>query len=262
MSELTVDRDGHVVLVRLNRPPRNTMSVGLLEEFHETIGALRHDATARALVLGSIGKHFCAGADVGTGLPGSEQAVRGPMGQADQLRDVYAPFLSLLDLPIPTVAAVRGAAVGGGFGLALACDFRVVSPESRFIAPFVKLGLHPGMGLTYLLPALVGIPRALELLLTGDELRGEMALQWGLANRCVPDEDVEDEALALAQQLAAGAPGVVRWTRRSVYRHAGFDPRMAAEVESMAQALSFQGQDAAEGARAFLEKRAPVFRGE
>jgi enoyl-CoA hydratase/carnithine racemase len=258
----------HVALLRLNRPPRNVMSPELLDAFSRTLARATADPTVRALVItgGSLepgrGQHFCAGADLGTdALPGVAQPLGGAPGSAEQLRDVYAPFLGLLDVAIPTVAAVNGAAVGGGFGLACVCDFRVATPESRFKAPFATLGVHPGMALTSLLPALVGLPRAMELLLLAEEVSGLKALEWGLVHRCVPASELEAEAITLASRLAAAAPAVVRWTKRAVHRAISFDPKAAADVEALAQALTFLGSDAAEGIAAFRERRAPRFEG-
>ena len=260
-SPVLLSVEGAVATLSLNRPPRNTMTREVMACFAERLEEVRSTPAARVLIVTSVGKHFCAGAELGADIPGEAPALGGPPGTADRLREVYAPFLALMDLPIPTIAAVGGAAVGGGLGLALACDFRVVCPETRFMAPFVRLGIHPGMALTYLLPSIVGAARAMEMLLTGDEVRGELALSWGLANRCVPEPDLLDEAYSLAAQIAAGAPAVVRWTKRAVHRAIGLDPRAAADVEAMAQALTFGTKDAEEGMRAFLEKRVPEFTG-
>jgi enoyl-CoA hydratase/carnithine racemase len=237
------------------------MTPDLMVAFMECLAQVRANSAIRSLIVTSVEGHFCAGAELNTEMPGEAQALGGAPGKADQLRQVYAPFLALLDLPIPTVAAVRRAGVGGGFGLACACDFRVVTPETRFIAPFVKLGIHPGMALTHLLPTLVGMPRAMELLLLGREVRGEEAAAWGLATRCVSEDALMSTAHELAGQLAAGAPAVVRWTKRAIHQAVELDPRRAADVESLAQALTFLSDDAEEGFRAFFEKRAPRFEG-
>jgi enoyl-CoA hydratase/carnithine racemase len=253
--------DGNVGVLRLNRPPRNTMTPELMQCFVDRLDEVSKRPEVRALVITSVGRHFCAGAELGATMPGDDSALSGVVGMADRLREVYRPFLALMDLPIPSVAAVNGAAVGGGLGLALSCDFRVVSAKSRMMAPFVRLGIHPGMGLTHLLPALIGVPRAMEMLLTGCEVHGEQALQWGMANRCVDEDVVEEEAILFAHVLAGGAPAVVRWTRRAVHRNALLDPGHAADMEALAQALTFQTDDMKEGMRAFFEKRSPNFSG-
>jgi len=260
-APVLLEVDGHVGTLSLNRPPRNTMTPELMGAFMDRLAEVRSTPEIRALIVTSVDGHFCAGAELKGGMPGSAQALGGAPGTADRLRQVYAPFLALLDLPIPTVAAVRKAAVGGGLGLAVARDFRVVTPKTRMLAPFVKLGLHPGMALTHLLPQLVGMPRAMEMLMLGEEIRGERALQWGLAHRCVPAEQLAEEARGLADRLAAGAPAVTRWTKRAIHRAVELDPRSAADLEALAQALTFLSDDAREGMQAFFEKRPPAFKG-
>lgn len=251
-----------VALIRFNRPPRNVMSPELMAGVTEALAAARADRTIRALVLTGEGDHFCAGADLGSGeLPGVPMSLGGPPGEAERLRAVYAAFLALVDLPLPTVAAVNGAAVGGGLGLAAVCDFRVCTPESRFLAPFVKLGVHPGMALTETLPALVGLARAKAMLMLGDAVSGRVAETWGLAYRCVPAAELLAEAIGLAERLAAGAPAVVRWTKAAIHRAISLDVHRTADTEALAQALTFGAADAEEGLAAFREKRSPNFRG-
>jgi len=151
--------------------------------------------------------------------------------------------------------------VGGGLGLALVCDLRIANADAKYGANFVRLGLHPGMATTYLLPRLVGLPRALELLLTGRIVTGRDACEIGLVNHAVPADEVLPRARALAREIASAAPIAVRWTKRSIYRNLAWDPRSAAEVEAHAQSRTVETDDAKEGMRALLEKRAPVFHG-
>lgn len=257
-----LDVEGPVAALWLNRPQRNTMTVELMSGFMDCMNTVRSNPSIRALMIASTEGHFCAGAELTRGLPGEVQALGGPPGTAVRLRAVYQPFLSVLDLPIPTVAAVRKAAVGGGFGLAVACDFRVVSPSTRFLAPFAKLGINPGMALTHLLPTLIGMPRAMEMLMLGRDVRGEEAHAWGLATSCVPETDLLETAATLTRQLADSAPAVMRFTKSAVHRGAGLDAHRAADLEALAQALTFGSQDADEGMQAFLEKRKPRFTGE
>ena len=255
--------DTSIATIRLNRPPMNRLTPALVAAFSDRLHEVRRMAGVRALIIAAEGKHFCVGADLTSEPPSvGEHPLGGLLGSVERLESAYAPFFDLLELPIPTVAAVNGAAAGGGLGLAAMCDFRVITPRTRFVAPFPKVALHPGLGLTQLLPALVGLPRAQEMLLLGVEVQGEQALDWGLATRCVPDDALGGEARALAQQLAASAPAVMRWTKRAIRRAIGLDPRAASEREALAQALTFASRDAEEGKAAFFERRPPRFTGE
>jgi enoyl-CoA hydratase/carnithine racemase len=159
------------------------------------------------------------------------------------------------------IGALTGHAVGGGFGLALCCDLRVAQRDAKYGANFVRLGIHPGMAITWLLPRLVGVPKAMELLLTGQLFTGEEGADWGVFNRCAAKDDVLPVALDLARTIADNAPLAVRLTKQSVYRGMHWDPKGAAWHESFAQALTVGTDDAAEGVTAMLAKRKPQFHG-
>jgi len=262
MSEVTLTIEGHIAWLRLSQPPRNTMTPKLMASFHSRLDELQHNPQIRALIVASTGRHFCAGAELTRDVHGEPTSLGGAPGDAARLRELYSPFLRLTELSIPTVAIVQGAAVGGGLGLACACDFRVVSPSTRFCAPFVRLGIHPGMALTSSLPALVGLSRAMDMLLTGREVLGEEALAWGLANRCVEESALETAGREIASTLANGAPAVIRLTRQAVHRELSYNPSAAADVEALTQALTFLSADAKEGVDAFREKRKPKFSGQ
>jgi enoyl-CoA hydratase/carnithine racemase len=173
----------------------------------------------------------------------------------------YAPFLSLLDVEIPVIAAMQGHAIGGGFGLALVCDFRIANREAKYGVNFVRLGLTPGMATTYLLPRLVGLPRALELLLTGRIVTGAQAAEAGLANDAVAPDAVLARAQELAREIATAAPQAVRWTKRLIYAGVGWDPRQAARAEAQYQSRTQETEDFREGVAALLAKREPKFEG-
>ncbi|GIW42406.1 MAG: crotonase [Candidatus Binatia bacterium] len=257
-----VDRraDGVRLLVLDDPERRNAMTARLLSDFSAAVAGLASDPEARVLVVTGAGKHFCSGADF-RDPPASDPELPPGLRFHASARATYGAFLGLLDLEIPTIAAVNGAAIGGGLGLALLCDLRVVAEDARLGATFATLGFHPGMAITYLLPRLVGLPRAAEILFTGRVLGGREALELGLANRCVPAAELLDAALGLAGEIAEKAPLAIRLMKRALYRALDFDPREAAEYEALAQALTLESEDAGEGIRALLEKRKPVFRG-
>ncbi|HEV8321905.1 MAG TPA: enoyl-CoA hydratase-related protein [Myxococcota bacterium] len=252
---------GAVAWLVLNRPARlNPMSTELLAAFQARVAEVRADRSVRCVVVTGAGKGFCAGADLAR-LP--EQIAQtgdpGAAGARAALRGIYQGFLCLLDLEVPTIAAVNGAAYGGGLGLAMLCDMRVAAAEARLAANFVKLGIHPGMALSYLLPTAVGYARAAEMLFTGRTLSGTDAAAAGLVNRAVPRDALAGEAQALADEVAAAAPLAVRLAKRTLRAAARFDPALALELEAWSQAATLGTADAAEGMGAALAKRPPRF---
>jgi enoyl-CoA hydratase/carnithine racemase len=174
---------------------------------------------------------------------------------------VYEPFLKVQEVPVPVIAAMNGHAVGGGFGLALICDMRIASLESKDGANFARLGIHAGMAVSYMLPRLVGLPLANELLFTGRLIDGRRAVEIGLANHALEQDAVLEKAWELAREVASCAPEAVRLMKRSMLNNMEWNPRGAAEVESLYQTRTFAMEDSREGIRALLEKREPEFRG-
>jgi enoyl-CoA hydratase/carnithine racemase len=173
---------------------------------------------------------------------------------------MYSPFLSLLQIEVPIIGALNGHAIGGGLGLALVCDLRVANRDAKYGANFVRLGLHPGMATTYLMPRLVGLPRALELLLTGRIISGAEAAEIGLANHAVAADQVMERSMELATEIASAAPIAVRMCKQSIYDNVSWDPVKAARAEAHAQSRTLETQDSREGIKALLDKRAPDFR--
>jgi enoyl-CoA hydratase/carnithine racemase len=244
-------------MLTLNRPDnRNSMTPELLDAFLAASAEARA-ADLRCLVVTGTGACFSAGADF------KSVVQRGSDHRAPSERSyaMYEPFLSLLDIAVPVIAALNGHTIGGGFGLAMVCDLRIGARDARYGANFVKLGLAPGMAISYLLPRLVGIARANELLLTGRLIDGAEAERLGILNRAVAAEDVLPEALALARTIADNAPLAVRATKRAIQRGLDLHVRDAARLEAFAQAETVATDDAREGIAALLAKRPPKFTG-
>lgn len=251
-----------VGVITLDRPAnRNSMTPELLAAFSVAVAAARADRDARCIVITGAGAGpgacFSAGADFRAAVQ-LEGAGSLPHQRSFAM---YEPFLSVLDLEVPVIAALNGHAVGGGFGLSLMCDLRVAALGARYGANFVRLGIHPGMAITYLLPRLVGASVAAELLFTGRLIEGEEALRLGLVSRAVPSAEVLPVAMQLARDIAANAPLAVRLTKRSLRRGLEWDPRGAALHEALVQAETLETEDAAHGIESLLQKQTPKFTG-
>jgi enoyl-CoA hydratase/carnithine racemase len=262
MSENAVlyDCTDGIAEITLNRPEnRNSMTPDVLAGLADAVGQARGDAGVRCVIVTGRGKSFCAGADFRSRAEADPNAPY--VAPHERSYNTYAPFLSLLDLEVPTIAAMNGHAIGGGLGLAIVCDLRVAASDAKYGANFVRLGLHPGMANTYLLPRLMGVPNAVELLLTGRLVDGEEAARRGLAHYALPAEKVLDRSRELAREIASAAPLAVRWTKRSIYQGLSWDPRTAARYEGLVQSRTGETEDFREGTRALLEKREPRFKG-
>ena len=246
-------RDGHVAIVTFAVPPNNHVSVGLLRELADLFEALDGDRDIRATVLTSEGKVFCAGADLAP--PGED----GP--ELNTLK-LYEQAARLFGVAKPMIAAVQGAAVGAGLGLALVADFRIAAPEARFVANFVKLGFHPGFGISHSLPRLIGEQRAARMLLTGERVGGEAALRLGLVDEVMPLDGLLDAAIALAASIAENAPLAVQATRATLRTGLVAAIRARTDIEAAEQATLMATADFAEGVRAVRERRAGNFTGE
>ncbi len=255
---------GGVATLTLNRPGnRNSMTGELLDGFAAAIAAAQGDALLRCLVITGTGPCFSAGADFqsiiqrdGDGDGGGPVATPHQRSYA-----MYEPFLSVLDIPVPVIGALNGHTVGGGFGLALVCDVRIGARDAKYGANFAKLGLHPGMAITMMLPRLVGVSRAAEMLYSAALIDGETAASYGLLSRAVAVEEVLPAALTLARGIAANAPIAVRSMKRTLNRGLADAAREAARGEAYAQAETLATEDAGEGIAALLAKRPPIFRG-
>ena len=254
MSEVIVERHGHVALVTFDRPPNNFVSVELVTALADAFEAVEADAGLRASVLASGGKVFCAGADLAspTGVGGAGMAGVDPL---------YTQAARLFAVKKPIVAAIQGAAVGAGLGLALVADFRVAAPEARFVSNFVKLGFHPGFAITHTLPRLVGEQRANLMCLTGRRIKAEEARVWGLVDEVVASADLTNAALALAREIAENAPLAIQATRATL-RAGLLEAVKAATAHELGEQTRLRATaDFAEGVRAVNERRPGVFVG-
>jgi enoyl-CoA hydratase len=261
-----VEREGAVATLVLNDPERrNAMSQAMGEQFAARIAELAADPALRALILTGRGRAFSAGGDLGMiqerADAGAARAGSPRRAVAEAMRSFYQLFLSVRDVPCPTIAALNGAAVGAGLCVALACDLRIASASARLGLNFTALGLHPGMAATWMLPRLVGPARAAELLYTARLVTGEEAAALALVNRALPPEEVLPAARALAAECAAAAPLANRAVKRALARSAGasLEDQLAFEAEE--QAATLASRDAQEGLAAARERRRPVFEG-
>ncbi|MCX8073647.1 MAG: enoyl-CoA hydratase/isomerase family protein [Candidatus Binatia bacterium] len=252
-----------IVTIALNRPEtRNSMTPAMGEELARVVGELREDRSVRVVVLRGEGKAFSSGGDLGmlardTGLLSGTE---GPT-MAGSPREFYDRYLSIVRLPMPTIAAINGHAVGAGACLALACDLRIASRAAKIGFTFTRLGIHPGMGATYFLPRLVGTSRACDLLFSGRIVDAEEAYRLGLVDRIATPEDFETQVAAWAKEMASAGPLAVRLTKRAIYRGIRHTLEEMLDFESLQQSWTFTSEDAREGVQAMLEKREPRFHG-
>lgn len=251
-QKLELDRRGDILVLRLNDPARlNAAGAALMADLSDAIGKIASGALpARCVVITGKGRGFCSGANLRDRREGD-----------DRLLTIYNPFIrQLRDLPIPLVMAVNGPAAGIGASFAMMGDLIVAAESAYFLQAFRRIGLVPDGGSTWMLPRLIGKARAMELMLLGEKLPAATALEWGLINRCVPDEDVMPTALALAQNLAQG-PAALGMIRKLVWAGLEVGHEDQLEAERAMQGRASRTADAAEGVMAFLERRPAAFTG-
>jgi len=256
-TPVLVEKTGYIAQITLNRPEnRNSMTADLMAAFFEAVETVKSDPELRCLIITGSGKTFCAGADFK-----ADQDNELFQSANNALLNMYRPFLELQQISIPIIGALNGHAVGGGFGLTLMCDIRVANKNAKYGASFARLGIHSGMAISYLLPRLIGLPQANELLFTGRLINGLQSQAMGLVNYAEAEERVLPKAWELAEEIAASAPVAVRMMKRSIQRGLDWNAMAAAEWESHCQSRTFEMEDATEGIKAFLEKREPDFKG-
>jgi len=260
MSDIGVEKSGHVALVEIRRPPHNFFDIPLIKEIAEAFESFDEDVNIRAIVLAAQGKAFCAGANFGDGSTLDGQGRR-PNEPGPGVAPLYVEGNRLFRTKKPIVAAVHGAAVGGGLGLAMVADFRVACPETRFCANFTRLGFHPGFGLTVTLPAVVGQTKAALMFYTSRRVTGEEAYAMGLADVLVPQQQVRDAAINLASEISENSPLGLVATRMTMRGDIADRVRRATDHELEEQTRLRKTEDFKEGVKAVFERRLPNFGG-
>jgi enoyl-CoA hydratase/carnithine racemase len=257
---LELEMDDRVARLALDRPERaNAMTMEMGRELADAIGTIRGDENVRVMVLTGAGRHFCAGGDM-------DEFARLQSSPPSEVEAAVRAFLDAIGelhrLPLPVLARINGDAFGGGVGLALACDLRVMAADARLGFAFGRVGLSGAdAGVTYFLPRLIGPARAAEILLLGEVLDGKKAQQMRLVHRAVPPEELDQVTEELVTGLAKGPPLALRYTKEGVVQSLGRSLDEELDFEARAQTACLMSADHREGVQAFLEKRAPIFVG-
>jgi len=261
MSDCIVERTDGVMVITFNRPERmNSLGGTLLAEFNEAIAEGRRDDRVKAFVVTGAGRAWNAGADlqaVGSGGPRDENTKR--WGAIDPIGEVGRSILNLRGADKPTIAAVNGVAVGGGFGFCSAFDIRIASDQARFSTVFIKRALAPDCGLSWFLPRLVGPERAAEMFFTGRMVNAQEALEMGLVSKVVPHDQLMTAAMDLATTIAKSPPSAMVYTRRAIHNAQTASLEQHLEFEWVNQKACLAAPEFKEGVQAFLEKREPDF---
>ena len=260
MSDIGIEKTGHVALVEIRRPPNNFFDIPLIKDIAGAFESFDEDSNIRAIVLAAQGKAFCAGANFGDGSTLDAQGRRsnepGP-----GVAPLYIEGNRLFRTKKPIIAAVHGAAVGGGLGLAMVADFRVTCPEARFCANFTRLGFHPGFGLTVTLPAVIGETKAALMFYTSRRVPGDEAYAMGLADVLVRQDQVRDAAIKLAAEIGENSPLGLIATRMTMRGGIADRVREATDHELEEQTRLRKTDDFKEGVKSVSERRVPDFKG-
>lgn len=251
-----IDTKDFITTITLNRGDnRNSMTPEILNGFSKAIDLIPEES--RVVVVTGNGRCFSAGADFNSQIQAGSETLQAH----ERSYEMYRSFLKLLDVQVPVIGALNGHAVGGGFGLSLLCDLRVGNKDAKYGANFVRLGLHPGLGISYTLPRTIGHQKAAELLLTGRLFLGSEGRENGYLLEAVAASQVLGKAMDIAKQVATAAPAAVRMTKKTFRKFQAWDVHQAAHDEAFAQAASVNTADFKEGVSALLEKREPKFTG-
>jgi len=260
-NEILLEKTKGVAIVTLNRPERfNSLTTNMLKQIPEIVDELNRDDEIKAVILTGAGKGFCAGADVSDHL-GKRLEQRGEESRFENLKQVGAVALDILNLNKLLIGAVNGAAVGAGLSLTLLCDIRLASKKAQFGAVWFNVGFIPDVNATYYLPRLVGWEKAFELMISREIISADRALQIGLVGRVVSHNQLIIEAKKLAEQISSGPSVAIELTKRALQRSLNNDLKSQLDYETYAQNICRQTEDHKEGILAFAEKRMPVFTG-
>lgn len=258
-EKIELERDGGIAVIRLNDPATlNAVTVQTIEEIDAALDEI--EGSARAMILTGAGRGFCSGANLSAGM--GDRRVEGPYDSGAVLESHINPLmLRLRDLPIPWVSAVKGSAAGVGCSFALAADIVICGESAFFLQAFARIGLVPDGGSSWILTRSIGRARAMEMMLLGERIPAVRALEWGMVNRIVPDEQLMQAATDMARTLASGPTKSLAMIRRMAWSAAETSFEAAMTTERNNQRLAGQTQDHREGVMAFLAKRSPQFTG-
>jgi enoyl-CoA hydratase/carnithine racemase len=258
---VVLSKEDYIAKIILSRPERlNAFNRQMEDELAEALANVHEDKDIKVLVLTGAGRAFCSGGDVSENM--AEQYGGTAQKVSDTFHNIYnGIILRLFNLDIPTIGMINGVAVGLGFDLALACDLRIGSDSARFMVGFTRMGLTPAAGGAWLMPRVMGLAKALELIYTADFLEAEEALRLGVLNRVVPAAMLEQETMALARKIGENSPLANRLAKLQVHKGLNADLGTALEMGSTCQAICLTSEDTREALAAFREKRKPVFKG-
>jgi 2-(1,2-epoxy-1,2-dihydrophenyl)acetyl-CoA isomerase len=258
-SNVILKEEDGVGIITLNRPDSlNALGPPVFRELSSIIDQIDNSDNVRAVIITGAGKGFCSGGDV-IGHPIFEN--KDPMVKEFDFKAAHNVTLGLQRLPKPVIAAVNGIAAGGGCDLAMACDIRIASEKARFSEIFARSGLMPDMGGSYLLPKLVGLGKAFEMIFTGEIIDAEEALKIGLVNKVVPPEELMPAAMAMAKRFAEGPSLSYKYSKWAIYKGLSMGLEDALDNELYGQSVLLETEDVKEAIKSFSEKRKPVFKG-